>query len=104
MWLVLRDAMSTEAIPPSSTPREPPVIVVIVAPGVCDGVTPAYRIRSAKILPILSLCAFSFLFTTTRTHALRTIHRQLICNLICKSHFVLFPRQAFRQPRIINAR
>lgn len=58
MWLVLRDAMSTEAIPTlCDPPRSRPVIVVIAASGAPGGVTPAYRIRSAETLPILFLYA-----------------------------------------------
>lgn len=65
MWLVLRDAMSTEPIaPPSSAPWEPPVIV---APGVRDGVTPAYRVRP-RSWPILFSACFSLHFATMYAH------------------------------------
>lgn len=51
--------------PPRPLRREPPVIVVIVASGGYDGVTPAYPVSSVETLPILFPC-FPFLFASLR--------------------------------------
>ena len=80
MWLVLRDAMSTEPIP---TLGEPPVIVVIVAPGGSRWRDTCLS-HSAKILadsfsPRVSLSPlfFSFFFTTMYVRVLLSLSLSL---------------------------